>query len=96
MAGAAAAHAEPLALTDVAHSELRGWRRHQDLIDALPYVDARAPAEKQAVDRLIEEEVRAGRGWAAGMAPGAAPTDADALPPFPHAGSDDAQQQDPR
>ena len=50
--------AKPLALTDVAHGEQKGWRRGQHLVDALPYVDGLTPAEKQAVDKLIEEEVR--------------------------------------
>jgi pre-mRNA-splicing factor SPF27 len=49
---------QPLALTSAAHSEQKGWRRNQDLVDALPYVDNLAPEEKQAVDALIEEEVR--------------------------------------
>lgn len=49
---------QPLALTDVAHSEQKGWRRNQHLVDSLPYVDGLTPAEKQAVDKLIEEEVR--------------------------------------
>lgn len=47
----------PLALTSTAHAEQAGWRKGQDLMDALPYVDALTPEEKQAVDRLIEEEV---------------------------------------
>lgn len=49
---------QPLALTDVAHGEQKGWRRHTQLVDALPYVDGLSPAEKAAVDKLIEEEVR--------------------------------------
>lgn len=50
--------APPLALTSNAHAEQKGWRRGQHLVDSLPYVDALAPAEKAAVDKLIEEEVR--------------------------------------
>lgn len=49
---------QPLALTDVAHGEQKGWRRHTQLVDALPYVDGLSPAEKAAVDKLIEEEMR--------------------------------------
>lgn len=52
------AMAHALQLTDVAHGEQKEWRRHQHLVDALPYVDGLTPAEKQAVDKLIEEEVR--------------------------------------
>lgn len=48
----------PLALTDVAHGEQKGWRRNSHLVDSLPYVDGLSPAEKAAVDKLIEEEVR--------------------------------------
>jgi hypothetical protein len=47
-----------LAIESGAHAEKTGWRRNQDLIDALPYVDGLTPQEKQAVDALIEEEVR--------------------------------------
>lgn len=50
--------AAPLALAATAYGEQTGWRKGQELIDALPYVDALTPEEKQAVDRLIEEEVR--------------------------------------
>ncbi|KAL4428227.1 hypothetical protein ABPG75_002316 [Micractinium tetrahymenae] len=49
---------QPLALADVAHGEQKGWRRHTQLVDALPYVDGLSPAEKAAVDKLIEEEMR--------------------------------------
>jgi hypothetical protein len=50
-----------LALAATAYSEQTGWRRGSEVIDALPYVDALTPDEKQAVDKLIEEEVRAQR-----------------------------------
>ena len=36
----------------------KGWRRNQHLVDSLPYVDGLSPAEKQAIDQLIEDEVR--------------------------------------
>ena len=49
--------AKPLAIAATAFGEGAGWRKGQDLIDALPYVDALTPEEKQAVDKLIEEEV---------------------------------------
>lgn len=54
--------AQPLALTDAAHGEQKGWRRNQHLVDSLPYIDPLSPAEKQAVDKLIEEEVGNGDG----------------------------------
>ncbi|KAI3428653.1 hypothetical protein D9Q98_007476 [Chlorella vulgaris] len=48
--------AVPLALT---HGEdQKGWRRNQHLVDSLPYIDSLTPAEKRAVDQLIEEEMR--------------------------------------
>ena len=50
--------AAPLALTDAAHTEQKGWRRGQHLVDSLPYVDSLTPTEKAAADKLIEEEVR--------------------------------------
>jgi pre-mRNA-splicing factor SPF27 len=50
--------AAPLVLTDAAHTEQKGWRRGQHLVDSLPYVDSLTPTEKAAVDKLIEEEVR--------------------------------------
>lgn len=34
-----------------------GWRKNEDLIDALPYVDPLTPEDKRAVEKLIEEEV---------------------------------------
>jgi len=49
---------QPLALANEAFAEQKGWRRDQELIDALPYVDGLQPAEKDAVNALIEEEVR--------------------------------------
>jgi hypothetical protein len=48
---------EPLAISALAHSEQRGWRRNQDLVDAMPYIDGLTAEEKQHVDVLIEEEV---------------------------------------
>jgi pre-mRNA-splicing factor SPF27 len=54
--------AVPLALT---HGEdQKGWRRNQHLVDSLPYIDSLTPAEKRAVDQLIEEEVRCASGKA--------------------------------
>ena len=46
-----------LALDSVPAGCLPGWRAHQDLIDALPYVDPLTTSEQRAVDQLIEEEV---------------------------------------
>lgn len=34
------------------------WRKHQELIDALAYIDPLTPEVKQQVDKLIEEEMR--------------------------------------
>ncbi|GAB4818855.1 hypothetical protein N2152v2_005901 [Parachlorella kessleri] len=45
-----------LSIAATAYAQQTGWRRGQELIDALPYVDALSPGEKQAVDKLIEEE----------------------------------------
>lgn len=64
--------AAPLQLADVAHGEQKGWRRSQHLVDSLPYVDGLTPQEKAAVDKLIEEEVRAGPQMPLGSGPGAA------------------------
>ena len=49
---------QSLQLTDIGCTEATGWRRNQDLITALPYVDLITDEEKLAVDALIEEEVR--------------------------------------
>ena len=48
----------PLALTSESHSDQKGWRKNSEPIDALPYVDSLQPLEKDAVNALIEEEVR--------------------------------------
>lgn len=50
--------AQPLALDSAPAGQAAGWRKGQDLIDALPYVDRLTPEEKQQVDKLIQEEVR--------------------------------------
>lgn len=49
---------QSLQLTEIRYTEATGWRRNQDLITALPYVDLITDQEKLAVDALIEEEVR--------------------------------------
>jgi uncharacterized protein (DUF169 family) len=49
---------QPLALDSAPHGEATGWRRGEEFIDALAYVDSLTPAERAAVDRLIAEEVR--------------------------------------
>lgn len=51
--------AQPLALDSAPAGQGAGWRKGQDLIDALPYVDRLTPEEKQRVDKLIQEEARA-------------------------------------
>lgn len=50
-----------LALDVAPAGSLTGWRAHQELIDALPYVDPLTTSEQRAVDQLIEEEVRQGQ-----------------------------------
>jgi hypothetical protein len=50
--------AQPLRIAAFAQGDATGWRRGQDLIDALPYLDDISAAEKQQVDALIEEEMR--------------------------------------
>ena len=47
-----------LVLDNAPAGEAASWRRHEDIIDALPYVDTLSDAEKVMVDRLIREEVR--------------------------------------
>jgi hypothetical protein len=49
---------QSLQLIDTVYTESTGWRRNQDLITALPYVDLITDEEKLTVDALIEEEVR--------------------------------------
>ena len=49
---------KPLALANEAFAEQKGWRRREELVDALPYIDGLEATEKEAVMRLIEEEVR--------------------------------------
>ncbi len=51
----------PLALTGAAHGEASGWRRREDLIDALPYIDPLTPDIKKQVEALIEEEMRSSK-----------------------------------
>ena len=48
---------QPLALDVAPAGQAPGWRKHEDLIDALPYVDTLSEAEKASVDALIREEV---------------------------------------
>ena len=48
---------QPLALDSAPAGQAGGWRQHEDLIDALPYVDTLSDAEKVMVDKLIREEV---------------------------------------
>ena len=47
----------PLALDVAPAGQAEGWRRHEDIIDALPYVDTLSAEEKARVDVLIKEEV---------------------------------------
>ncbi|KAL6779927.1 hypothetical protein ACKKBG_A14340 [Auxenochlorella protothecoides x Auxenochlorella symbiontica] len=48
---------QPLAISDTAHGAEIGWRRGQDLITALPYVDALTAESRAAVERLVQEEL---------------------------------------
>ena len=48
---------QPLALDVAPAGQAPGWRKHEDIIDALPYVDTLSEAEKARVDALIREEV---------------------------------------
>ena len=47
----------PLALDAAPAGQAAGWRKHEDIIDALPYVDTLSTEEKARVDELIREEV---------------------------------------
>ncbi|WIA40064.1 hypothetical protein OEZ86_013482 [Tetradesmus obliquus] len=50
---------QPLALEYHGKAQAEGhWRRGQELIDALAYIDPLTPDVKQQVDKLIEEEMR--------------------------------------
>jgi len=49
---------QPLALTNESFAAQKGWRRNQELVDALPYIDGLQASEKDAVNALIEKEVR--------------------------------------
>ena len=51
------AQGQPLALANEAFAEQKSWRRREERVDALPYIDGLEAAEKDAVIRLIEEEV---------------------------------------
>jgi pre-mRNA-splicing factor SPF27 len=46
-----------LALEGTAHGQGVGWRKGEDLIDALPYIDALTPAAKRTVEEMIEVEM---------------------------------------
>ncbi len=48
---------QPLALDVAPAGQAPGWRKHEDIIDALPYVDTLNDTEKASVDALIREEV---------------------------------------
>lgn len=50
---------QPLALASEAFVEQKGWRRKEELVDSLPYIDGLEAGEKEAVMRLVEEEVSA-------------------------------------
>ncbi|KAH7622113.1 putative Pre-mRNA-splicing factor SPF27-like protein [Nannochloris sp. 'desiccata'] len=49
---------QPLALASEAFVEQKGWRRKEELVDSLPYIDGLEAGEKEAVMRLVEEEAR--------------------------------------
>jgi pre-mRNA-splicing factor SPF27 len=50
--------AKVLAIETAAYGQSSGWRKGEDLIDALPYIDTLPPELKQQVDALIEEELK--------------------------------------
>jgi pre-mRNA-splicing factor SPF27 len=51
--------AAPLALEYHGKATAQGhWRKNQELVDALAYIDPLTPDVKQQVDKLIEEEMR--------------------------------------
>ncbi len=52
------AAAKVLALDYKAYGQSGGWRKGEDLVDALPYIDSLTPELKQQVDALIEEELK--------------------------------------
>lgn len=47
-----------LALDNAPLGQAAGWRKGENLIDALPYVDRLTPGEKLSVDRLLQEEMK--------------------------------------
>ena len=51
--------AAPLALDVAPHGELPGWRRGEEALDSLAYIDEFTDPEKAAVEQLITDEVRA-------------------------------------
>ena len=50
--------AAPLALDIAPHDDLPGWRRGEEALDSLAYIDGFTEQEKRAVELLIVEEVR--------------------------------------
>ena len=60
VAGMAKLGHDLLLLDSAAHGSSTGWRKGEDLIDALPYVDVLHPDVKRQVDVMIEEEMRTG------------------------------------
>lgn len=48
----------PLALDYKAHGQSSGWRKGEDLIDALPYIDPLPADVKRQVDALIDAELK--------------------------------------
>lgn len=54
--------AAPLALDVAPHGELPGWRRGEEALDSLAYIDEFTEQEKAAVEQLIMDEVCAHHG----------------------------------
>ncbi len=52
------AMAAPLALDTAPHDDLPGWRRGEETLDSLAYIDGFTEQEKRAVELLIVEDVR--------------------------------------
>ncbi len=49
--------AAPLALDVAPHGELPGWRKGEEALDSLAYIDNFTDQEKALVERLIIDEV---------------------------------------
>ena len=46
------AQGQPLALANEAFAEQKSWRRREELVDALPYIDGLEAAEKKVLTKF--------------------------------------------